>query len=149
MASLGDPVVLPANLGVVYGLPSVGLPPDASGGSGASAYALDSGFAGAQWEPHGATAYGVRVICAPQRGSHRYRAWSPALRRWFAGVRQIVETVNDRLLHSLRLDTDRPHDRMGFLARLAAKVALHNFCLWLNGILGRPWLAFADLIDWA
>jgi hypothetical protein len=31
---------------------------------------------------------------------------------------------------------------------LAAKVTLHNFCMWLNGQLGRPWLAFADLIEW-
>jgi hypothetical protein len=32
--------------------------------------------------------------------------------------------------------------------RLAAKVAMHIFCLWLNVQLGRPPLAFADLVDW-
>ena len=130
------------------GLPSAGLAPAAPGGSGATAYAMDSGFAGAEWEAHWAATYGVHAVCAPQRGSHRHRAWPAALRRWFAGVRQIVETVNDRLLHSFRLATDRPHDRAGFLAHLAAKVALHNFCIWLNGTLARPPLAFADLIDW-
>jgi hypothetical protein len=31
---------------------------------------------------------------------------------------------------------------------LAAKVALHNFCVWLNTQHNRPLLAFADLIDW-
>jgi hypothetical protein len=31
---------------------------------------------------------------------------------------------------------------------LAARVALHNFCMWLNGQLGRPRLAFADLLGW-
>jgi hypothetical protein len=31
-------------------------------------------------------------------------------------------------------------------ARLAARVALHNFCVWLNEQLGRPRLAFADLL---
>jgi hypothetical protein len=36
----------------------------------------------------------------------------------------------------------------GFQARLAAKVALHNFCIWLNEQLGRPRLAFAELIAW-
>ena len=36
----------------------------------------------------------------------------------------------------------------GLLARIAAKMALHNFCLWLNAQLGRPHLAFADLVDW-
>lgn len=129
-------------------LPSVGLAPQAPGGSGAWTYVLDSGFAGSQWEAHWDTAHGVRVLCAPQRGSHRYRAWPPRLRRWFAGVRQIVETVNNSLLHTFRLDRDRAHDRLGFLARLAAKVALHNFCVWLNGTLGRPLLALADLVDW-
>jgi hypothetical protein len=33
-------------------------------------------------------------------------------------------------------------------ARLAARVALHNFCIWLNERLGRPRLAFADLLGW-
>jgi hypothetical protein len=27
-------------------------------------------------------------------------------------------------------------------------MALHNFCLWLNEPLGRPRLAFADLVNW-
>jgi hypothetical protein len=31
---------------------------------------------------------------------------------------------------------------------LAAKMALHNFCMWLNASLGRPQLAFTDLVDW-
>ena len=47
-----------------------------------------------------------------------------------------------------RLRQERPHDLTGLQARLAAKVALHNFCLWLNRRLGRPGLAFADLIAW-
>ena len=29
-----------------------------------------------------------------------------------------------------------------------AKVALHNFCIWLNVQLGRDPLAFADLLEW-
>jgi hypothetical protein len=48
----------------------------------------------------------------------------------------------------LRLDRERPHDLGEFQARLAAKMALHNFCLWFNEQLGRPQLAFADLVDW-
>jgi len=27
-------------------------------------------------------------------------------------------------------------------------MALHNFCIWLNEQLGRPRLAFLDLVDW-
>ena len=70
------------------------------------------------------------------------------LRRWLAGVRQIVETVYDKLCHTFRLDRERPHDLSGSRARLAAKIALHNFCIWLNEQLGRPLLAFTDLVDW-
>jgi hypothetical protein len=31
---------------------------------------------------------------------------------------------------------------------LAAKVALHNFCIWLNRQHGRNNLVFADLLGW-
>jgi len=65
-----------------------------------------------------------------------------------AGVRQIVETVYEKLTHTFRLDRERPHDLSGFQARLAAKMALHNFCIWLNAQLGRPQLAFAALVNW-
>jgi hypothetical protein len=59
-----------------------------------------------------------------------------------------VETVHDRLLATCGLEHERPHALAGFWTRLAAKVALHNFYLWLNVQLGRPPLAFADLIEW-
>jgi hypothetical protein len=31
---------------------------------------------------------------------------------------------------------------------VAAMATLHNFCIWVNRQLGRPDLAFADLLDW-
>jgi hypothetical protein len=65
-----------------------------------------------------------------------------------AGLRQLVETIYEKLHHTFRLDRERPHDLAGFQVGLAAKVALHNFCIWLSGQLGRPPLAFADLLDW-
>jgi hypothetical protein len=65
-----------------------------------------------------------------------------------AGVRQIVETVYEKLWHTFRLDHERPHDLSGCQARVAAKMALHNFCLWLNDQLGRPRPAFTELVDW-
>jgi hypothetical protein len=70
------------------------------------------------------------------------------MRRWLAGVRQIVETVYDKGHHAFGLSGERPHALTGFQARLAAKLALHNCYIWLNGQLGRPNLAFADLVDW-
>jgi hypothetical protein len=109
-------------------------------------YVVDKGFEGqanhATWEQ----AYGARVLCPPQR--HSKTPWPKALRRWLAGVRQIVATVYDKLFHTLRLDRERPHELSGFWARVAAKIALHNFCIWLNEQLGRPRLAFTDLVDW-
>ena len=63
-------------------------------------------------------------------------------------MRQSVETVYEELHHTFRLDRERPHDLSGFQARLVAKIALHNFCMWLNIQLGRPPLAFTDLVDW-
>lgn len=65
-----------------------------------------------------------------------------------AGIRQILETVYDKLFNAFGLWRERPHELSGLRARLAARVALHNFCIWLNGQLGRPRLAFADLLGW-
>jgi hypothetical protein len=118
---------------------SVGLP--ASG-----VYVVDAGFEGRTWHKRWAQRYGATVIAKPKRTDPHY--WPQPLRRWHASIRQIVETVHDRLLATFGLEHERPHDLAGFRARLAAKVGLHNFCLWLNVQLGRPPLAFADLIDW-
>ena len=121
------------------GLASVGAP-------ARSPYVVDKGFEGqanlrAWW-----TTYGAQVICPPRRNSKR--PWPKPWRRWLAGVRQIVETVNEKLHHTFRLDRERPHELSGLQARLVAKIALHNFCIWVNDQRGRPRLAFADLVDW-
>jgi hypothetical protein len=109
-------------------------------------YLADSGFWGPEWLERWERCYGAVVKAKPQADT-RYR-WPKVLRRWLAHYRQIAETVHNALLHSFRLDRDRPHDLAGFAARLAAKVGLHNACMLLNAQLGRPLLAFADLIDW-
>jgi len=59
-----------------------------------------------------------------------------------------VETVEENLAHTLRVDRERPHDLRGLPARVAAKRTLQNFCLWLHDQLGRPRLAFTDWVDW-
>ena len=106
----------------------------------------DMGFSGEACQARGARRDGAVVVAPPQ--PHGKHAWPKPLKRWLSGLRQIVETVNDRLLADFRLDTERPHELGGLQARLAAKIALHNACLWLNRKFGRPLLAFADLIDW-
>jgi hypothetical protein len=71
------------------------------------------------------------------------------LRRWIASIRQIVETVYDKLFNAFGLWQERPQEIGGLRARLASRVALHNFfCIWLNDQLGRPRLKFADLMGW-
>jgi hypothetical protein len=110
-------------------------------------YPTDKGFEGRENRQRWEEAYGARVIHAPKHNSRR--PWPKALRRRLAGIRQIVETVVDKLLNTFRLDRERPHSLQGLRTRLAAKVSLHNFCIWLNRQLGRPDLAFADLLGWA
>ena len=42
------------------------------------------------------------VVTAPHQSSKQER-WPKAVRRWFAGIRQIIETVNDKLLNTFPL----------------------------------------------
>lgn len=108
-------------------------------------YLADNGFEGKanfqRWQQN----YRATVISAPPRSQKE--KWPASWRKWFSGLRQIVETVYDKLLNWFGLGRDRPHDLSGFHARLAAKVTLHNFMIYLNLQLGRPALAFADLLN--
>ena len=71
-----------------------------------------------------------------------------AAQEWIATIRQVLESVYDKLFNMFGLWRDRPNDLQGLRARLASRVALHNFCIWLNDQLGRPRLSFADLTGW-
>jgi hypothetical protein len=108
-------------------------------------YVADKGFSHDVYLTRWLTHYQANVICSPKRNSQS-RRWPKRLSRWLAGIRQVVETVFEKLHHSFRLNRERPHDLTGLQTRLAAKVALHNFCIYLNLLLGRPPLAFADLM---
>jgi len=121
-------------------LSSVGSP--ASG-----PYVADKGFEGEENHRRWLDLYGVCIIHPPKRNS-RKRSWPKRLRRWVAGIRQIIESVYDKLFNAFGLWRERPHKLSGLRARLAARVALHNFCIWLNDQLGRPRMAFADLLGW-
>ena len=121
------------------GLTSVGKP-------ALGYYIVDKGFEGEDNRLRWKESLGAEVICPPKRNGKR--VWPKKLRRWMAGIRQIIETVYDKLINTFRLGRERPHDLAGFQARLAAKAGLHNFCIWFNEQLGRPRLAFADLVDW-
>jgi hypothetical protein len=58
------------------------------------------------------------------------------------------ECLREAARDLLGLRGERPHELSGLRARLAARVALHNFCIWLNEQLGRPRLSFVDLLGW-
>jgi len=109
-------------------------------------YVADKGFEGVENRRRWLESYGADVIHPPKRNSRK--PWSKRLRRWIASIRQIVESVYDKLFNTFGLWRERPHELQGLRARLAARVALHNFCIWLNEQLGRPRLAFADLLGW-
>jgi len=109
-------------------------------------YPVDKGFEGYENQRRWKEAYGAYVVCPPKSNSRN--PWPKWLRRWLASIRQIVETAFDKILYTFRLDRERPHLLDGVRTRLAAKVALHNFCIWLNRQLGRHDLEFADLLDW-
>jgi hypothetical protein len=120
-------------------LPSVGRPAPCP-------YLTDKGFCGPQIRKHWRETYGVTVVAPPRKNAKQ--PWPKPLRQWLAGLRQIVETVNGKLIAQFGLAEDRPKVLPGFQARLAARMALHNFCIWLNQQLDRPNLAFVDLVDW-
>ena len=117
------------------------------GSAFSGAYVADKGFEGEENHRRGLDRYGVRIIHPPKR-NFRKKRWSKHLRRWVASIRQIIESVYDKLFNTFGLWRERPHELEGLRARLAARVALHNFCIWLNEQLGRPHLAVADLLGW-
>jgi hypothetical protein len=109
-------------------------------------YVADKGFEGSENHRRWLERYGALLVHPPKRNS-RKRSWLKRLRRWVAaGLRQIVESVYDKLLNTFGLHRERPHQLSGLRARLAARLALHNFCIRLNDQLGRTLLAFADLL---
>jgi hypothetical protein len=121
------------------------------GGPAQGYYIVDQGFEGKERHRHWHRYYGARVVCPPKGNPDfsRGQPWPKRWRSWVAGLRQIVETVSEKLHHTFRLDRERPHQLAGFQTRLAAQAALHHFSIWLNGQLGRQPLAFADLLDWS
>lgn len=123
-------------------------------GQAAACYLGDRGFDGRHYHARLLELYGVTVIAPPRRqgtsteAADQPQLWTKEQYRQQAGWRQIIETVFGKLHQAFRLDTERPHELSGFRSRLAAKVAMHNAAVYLNRAMGRPALAFADLLPW-
>lgn len=117
---------------------------------GPAYYLADGGFSGRALHERWREETGAGVITSPggNRHSTSRERWPASLRHWLSHHRQVIESVFDRLLFTLRLSRERPHTLRGLTARLAACVALYNFCIQTNYETGRPLLAFADLIAW-
>src|SRR5215216_891407 len=117
--------------------PPTGSPRLPSVGSAAAGpYVTDKGFEGEDNHRRWLDRYGARIIHPPKRNARK--PWPKRLRRWVAAIRQIVESVYEKLFNAFGLWRERPHELSGLRARLAGRVALHNFCIWLNEQLGRP-----------
>jgi hypothetical protein len=99
----------------------------------------DQGFAGAAWEQHWANTYGAAVVTKPRHATLEQE-------RWFASIRQRVETVFAHLCGSFGLKYPGAHTKWGLITRVAAKLAAYNLGIWINRTLGRPDFSFATLI---
>jgi hypothetical protein len=123
------------------------VPLPSAGRLASGVYLADTGFAGRTCQRDWQQRWGAEVVAPASPQSPRRPP--PRDRRRLAGRRQIVETVIGRLLRDLGIGHDRPHTLAGWLARMAAAMAMHNAVCSLNRHAGRPLLAFADLIGWA
>jgi hypothetical protein len=86
---------------------------------------LLKGFEGEENHRRWLQCYGARIIHPPKRNSTKW-SWPKPLRKWVAAIRQIIESVYDKLFNTFGLWRERPHELEGLRARLAARVALHN-----------------------
>ena len=82
-------------------LPSVGA-------KALGVYVADKGEAGDEPHTQWRELSGAEVISPPHQGSKK--KWPKEWRRWLAGLRQVVETIYDKLLNAFRLMRERPHE---------------------------------------
>jgi hypothetical protein len=70
-------------------------------------YVADKGFAGDLLHSKWQAAYGAQVVNPPPNQRSKVR-WSKDWRRWLAGLRQIIETIYDKLLTTFGLPVSVP-----------------------------------------
>jgi hypothetical protein len=99
----------------------------------------DQGFAGEEWWRHWEADYQATVVTKPTGGSAE-------LGRWFASIRQMVETAFAHLCESFGLKYPGAHTKWGLITRVAAKLAAYNLGIRINRDLGRPDFSFGTLI---
>jgi hypothetical protein len=77
-------------------------------------YIADKGFAGALPYAIWRARFDAEVITPPHQSSKK--PWPKEWRNWLAHLRQLVETVYEKLLNAFRLARERPHTLTGFQA---------------------------------
>jgi hypothetical protein len=103
----------------------------AVGAPAPGSYLGDLGYAGAAWAEHWQRDYGAPVLT---KAAYSQRA----SRRWFSGLRQVVETVNGVLEERLGLQFPRARTCWGLQTRLAAKLAACNLAVHFNYLCHLP-----------
>jgi hypothetical protein len=117
--------------GLVWGRTAAGAP-------ARGPYVADLGFRGHHWQRHWARAYQAAVLTKADLPPDATPTQQHALRHTACSVRQTVETAFAWLESRGRLAFPRVRTLPGLLARLGAKVAAHNLCVYLNTLLGSP-----------
>jgi hypothetical protein len=103
-------------------------------------YLGDLGFHGAAWQQHWQAAYGASVLTKAAYDALA-RPERRQARRWFCGLRQVIETVNGQLEGTFGLQFPRARTYWGLLTRLAAKVAAFNLSVAFKHHCDQPTLA--------
>jgi hypothetical protein len=108
----------------------------AAGAPATGVYLADRGYRGLNWVTHWRTHYQATVLTKDAYPTRQGR-------RWFSGLRQRVETVNDWLEARYGLHFPKARTTWGLQTRLAAKLAAHNVAVLCNHLWGR--LPFAAI----
>src|SRR5437868_6419703 len=94
-----------------------------------AAAATRTGTMGADWVAHWRDDYGAIVLTKADYAAIEDAEARRAARRWFNGLRQVIETVNGCLSERFGLKFPRARTYWGLLTRLAAKMAAHNLAI--------------------
>ena len=119
---------------------------ECAGNPAAGFYITDNGFEGKHWHRQWYHEFGAAVLALP-KSSNRIQ-WSRPWRRWMVHIRQIIESVHEKLHHTFGLERERPHTISGLMTRVAARICLHNICIGINIVRDREPMRFADLLEW-
>jgi hypothetical protein len=84
------------------------------------------------------------TLLTPKRRDQREQL-PAAVTHAINSFRQVIETVNSQLVEQFQLQRNRAKSLSGLCARVQAKLTAHTLGLYLNHLLGRPFLALMDL----